>query len=269
MCAVWVTTPSSPNPFERINDSIRKYDRLRCKYICAYLECLGLCEKYNEIETFLSWVKSARRDLPSFYDATCHCFPSKISTHTTTPDPVLSITEAPPHWKDNLLNGFGLIFFIKKYANIIMCRTLLNHFHSSHPRTNTVPTDSITENQTMTQSPNPHDMYYPLAYKCFLRLNIPLDSNIWQTQRIKDRMESHQILEVECLISAHEYWKLSLNDGSVQNHCSTMSTHNMSWNERFLDLYKSFQKANELYPTIQSDYDVKKMRRKRKSMNES
>jgi hypothetical protein len=82
-------------------------------------------------------------------------------------------------------------------------------------------------------------------------------------------MECNQILEVECLISAHEYWKLSHYDGSVQDHYSTVSAHKISWNERFLDLYKSFQKANELYPTIQSEYDVKKMRRKRKTMNES
>jgi len=256
-----------------------------------------LCEKYHDIETFLSWVKSSRRDVPSFYHVTCAKRDSSLSTHPThtigsdttntnaSMDLPLVFAEAPPHWKDNLLDkGFGLIFFIKKYANIIMCRMLHNRFQVVWKKQSTVVSDRNTkiveDHDSIPQEKeglDPYDMYYQLAYKCFLRLNSPLESNIWQTQRIKGMMESHQILEVDCLIAAHDIWLSSHGTDTtttITSHTSSSISSSdltrttlMAWDEILIQLYKSYQKASELYPTIQSDFDVtmKKIRRKRKS----
>ena len=69
LCAVWVTNVTPATPFQVINSSVRKYDSLRGKYISAYIESLRLCNKKDEIESFLRQVMNTRRDLPSLFAA--------------------------------------------------------------------------------------------------------------------------------------------------------------------------------------------------------
>ena len=69
LCAVWVTSGSSESVFQTLNNSVRKYDSLRGKYIAAYLETLRLCNRRGELEIFLKWAYAAQRDLPSYFAA--------------------------------------------------------------------------------------------------------------------------------------------------------------------------------------------------------
>ena len=69
LCAVWVTTSTTPPPFEVLNDSVRKYDTLRLKYIKAYIDCMLVCQRKEKIENLLVWAEFSGQDLPSFYAA--------------------------------------------------------------------------------------------------------------------------------------------------------------------------------------------------------
>jgi hypothetical protein len=98
LCAVWVTTPTSPSPFQVINDAVRKYDSLRWKYIGAFIDSMKLCKRRETLEVFLSWCYSCRRDLPSFYDA---------SAASKGGNPIYL------HIKDKLIGGSGLLCSIR------------------------------------------------------------------------------------------------------------------------------------------------------------
>ena len=70
LAAVWVTTSSSPSPYEVLNDSLRKYDALRLKYIRAYIDCnKGTEQGRRDIETLLTWTMTSNQDLAGFYIA--------------------------------------------------------------------------------------------------------------------------------------------------------------------------------------------------------
>eukprot|EP00985_Skeletonema_marinoi_P031466 scaffold37702_cov155-Skeletonema_marinoi.AAC.5 len=74
LVAVWVTTSAAPPPFEVLNDSVRKYDALRLKYIKAFIDTMVLCKRRDKIETFLSWAVSSSQDIPGFYEASAMTF---------------------------------------------------------------------------------------------------------------------------------------------------------------------------------------------------
>ena len=74
LVAVWVTTSTAPPPFEVLNDSVRKYDALRLKYIMAYIDTMVICKRRDKIETFLSWAMSSSQDMPGFYEASASSF---------------------------------------------------------------------------------------------------------------------------------------------------------------------------------------------------
>jgi len=74
LVAVWVTTSAAPPPFEVLNDSVRKYDALRLKYIRAFIDTMILCRRWDKIETFLSWALSSSQDMPGFYESSAMTF---------------------------------------------------------------------------------------------------------------------------------------------------------------------------------------------------
>jgi len=74
LVAVWVTTSTAPPPFEVLNDSVRKYDALRLKYIEAFIDTMTLCKRRDKIETFLSWAQSSSQDMSGFYEASAMTF---------------------------------------------------------------------------------------------------------------------------------------------------------------------------------------------------
>lgn len=152
LCAVWVTSSSSPSTFQSINSNVRKYDSLRGKYIAAYLESLRLCNKRSDVETFLKWSLSCQRDLPSFFAASA-----------------LTKGSAPkkPHADDCLLvdvrclTSFHFLTTVKRQANCCLAAVISHEMQQSTSSAN-------AENESFLKS----------AYACFLRLNCTPDALI-------------------------------------------------------------------------------------------
>ena len=85
MSPVWQTTSNAPTAFEVINDSIRKYDKLRLKYILAFVESMRLCKKRDRIETLLNMASKSASDMPTYYQASVT--PGVISNQTLLTSP--------------------------------------------------------------------------------------------------------------------------------------------------------------------------------------
>lgn len=145
ICAVWVTTSSTPSPFEVLNDSVRKYDYLRLKYTKAYIDCMKHCKKMDKIEALLSSATSSAQDLAGFY---------KASAGIKGGDP-------GKHTKQSLLKASGFIADIKWSANDALAELILTDL--KYLRQNGVNNDQRTL----------LDAGFKLSNKLFLRLNSP------------------------------------------------------------------------------------------------
>jgi len=148
LCAVWVTSTGASSTFQTINNTVRKYDSLRGKYIGAYLDCLRLCQRKNELETFYRWTSSCRRDLPSFFSAASALVANGGKTEL-------------PHTRDCLLvKGRSLashhfLTTVKRECNSALASVILHQVKTS-------------EASQDSKTPENH---LRAAYACFLRLN--------------------------------------------------------------------------------------------------
>lgn len=175
LVAVWVTTPSSPTPFETINDSNRKFDRLRLKYISAFIELMYCCRKHDQLNLLIKSVNATPRDLPSFYDVSLGWDLNVMSKKQDS------------HAKDNLLlPSFGLTYFLKRFANAALCRILVDDVKERN-----------TTERTLIET-------FRELYNCFLRLNCPPDDALWQTQHVRRQLEIGAILEADALCTAYQ-----------------------------------------------------------------
>ena len=234
LCAVWVTTPVSPTPFEAINNTVRKYDRMRCKYIGAFIECMLLCRRYDPLENFLKNCHGATRDLPAFYD---------LSARPDLKRPVQH------HSKDNLvLPGLGLIYFAKKYANAAISHIWVEEL------------SKVEDSATTSSEENVGTAMYIAIYRCFSRLNCPTSNNIWLSQKVRQQFESGLIPEADAI--CHAYRKLFARDQEK----SQVPFRQMSWEKRMAILQYAVNKGLHISSSIGSDFDAsRKVRRKRKA----
>jgi hypothetical protein len=162
LCAVWVTTNSESSPFQVLNAAIRKYDSLRGKYISAYLEVMNLCNCRGEIETFMKWAYSSKRDLPSYFQASAMNEGSRpLGPHAH--DPLLVL--------DEVNNNMNLV----STGFLISCKRLANSFLSN------VLLQEMSQELCKRRGPSSADvrksaeLYLKHAYACYLRLNCTLD----------------------------------------------------------------------------------------------
>ena len=110
LAAVWVTTSASPSPFELLNDSLRKYDALRLKYIKAYVDCMSGNERGTEkIETLLNWTTTSNQDLAGFYVASALCRGGDPGKHI----------------KQSLLMGNGFMTTVKRTCSGALAKMIL------------------------------------------------------------------------------------------------------------------------------------------------
>eukprot|EP00956_Cyclotella_meneghiniana_P018721 scaffold31421_cov43-Cyclotella_meneghiniana.AAC.2 len=143
ICAVWVTTSSTPSPFEVLNDSVRKYDYLRLKYIRAYIDCMKHCKKMDKIEALLSSITSSAQDLAGFY---------KASAGMKGLDP-------GKHTKQTLLKAGGFLADIKWSANDALADLILADLKY-------LKQNGVNKNQRSLLEAG-----FKLSSKLFLRLN--------------------------------------------------------------------------------------------------
>ena len=160
LCAVWVTTSSDSSPFQVLNSAIRKYDSLRGKYIAAYLEAMNLCKCQSEIETFMRWVYSSNRDLPSWFQASArNCGRRPVGSHSTDPLPMLGKI----HGKSPL-STHGLLISCKRQANSSLSKVLLENV-----------SNRLISSESSAQDTEKKLEFLKHAYACFLRLNCSLE----------------------------------------------------------------------------------------------
>ena len=144
LCAVWVTTSSCPSPFEVLNDSLRKYDALRLKYILAYVDCMRSNEKgKDKIETLWNWTTTSNQDMAGFYVASA----------------LLRGADPGKHAKQSLLTGNGFIAKVKRYCSGALAEMILRDLAM-------MKKSGIDSNGRMKLT-----AHFNLAYKLHLRLN--------------------------------------------------------------------------------------------------
>lgn len=221
LCAVWVTLTPSPTPFEALNNSVRKYDSLRGKYISAYIDCLRLSGSRNELETFLRWLSSSKRDLPSFYQA---------SAKTGGGKPEKSHNHDSLLLKNSSLSSFNLLTGLKRYANAAMANVLTQELLSRDSNVRSV------ENRLK------------LAYACFLRQNCSLKA-LKRTRAWK--YDPRKVWEAEALCQA--FLKL--------NSHSSIQTDPNDWSgggQKAAILGAALVKCKQLFPSVSGSYYSKK-----------
>jgi len=147
LCAVWVTTPTSPSPFEELNNSVRKYDYVRAKYIGAFIDCSKLCRRRKVLESFLNWTLACRLDLPNFYYMSAGPAPRRIG-------------------RGQILSGSGVLWSAKRHTNEALATMALQDLKD-------IDLKGLKDGEKLTEVLRD-------AYTCYLRLYCPLDDSLWE-----------------------------------------------------------------------------------------
>eukprot|EP00978_Attheya_sp_CCMP212_P004084 scaffold8837_cov54-Attheya_sp.AAC.2 len=167
LCAVWVTKGgAAPSPFAVLNESVRKYDMLRFKYVVAFIDCMKLCKSSDRLETFIQWTSSCGRDLPAYYEASAAAKGGIPKEN---------------HSKDCLMDGSGAGFLwsVKSYANRAFAEVIMQQLSEAGER-------PASENVSH---------WLQQSYACYKRLNC----SIGDVQQYTHRLSSRPIPEVETL----------------------------------------------------------------------
>lgn len=219
ICAVWVTTPSKPSPFEVLNDSIRKYDRLRLKYVGAFIDCMKLCRRIDTLETFIGWTSSCRRDLPSFYEESAKIRGKPLKFH---------------HTKDSMFGGCGLVWYAKYYANGAIACIITEELKDLNAQTDKEP--EVKENAILE--------YLKMAYTCFARLRCSLGDEQWR----KRFLSKTDVPEADALILAYQsYTRVKKIEDNSQ--VTTSSTNDVGkWNQRLSLLRSAISICTKIIP---------------------
>ena len=232
-----MTTPSKPSPFEVLNDSIRKYDRLRIKYIGAYVDCMHLCRRIDTLETFIGWTSSCRRDLCSYYEESAKLRGKSPKIH---------------HMKDNMLDGFGLIFFAKQKANRAIADIIIKEVTDLNKKSNQKPTQKVMDDKSnLVCSKNTILSFLKIAYATFARTRCRLEDDRWR----KEYLSKGRLLEADALILAYQSYNDVVNeiDGistteSKPSGALDVPFHNNSKREKTLILRLAISTCAKLIP---------------------
>mmetsp|Transcript_15216 Transcript_15216/g.43971 ORF Transcript_15216/g.43971 Transcript_15216/m.43971 type:complete len:517 (+) Transcript_15216:513-2063(+) len=150
LCAVWVTPTSAASPFQALNNSTRKYDSLRGKYISAYVELLRLSQRRGKLETFLKGTYSCRRDVACYFQASA-LVGGGIPPKSHANEPILLI--------HNNLREHGFLTTVKREANSALADILIHEITERSTKAQSIEEKKKTEN------------FLKLAYSTYLRLN--------------------------------------------------------------------------------------------------
>lgn len=215
LCAVWVTRDSSESAFSALNSSIRKYDSLRGKYTSAYIESLRLCDRRPELETFLKWVYSCKRDLPSYFSS---------SAGNDENQPKKSHANDCLLVRPRALSSHHFLTTIKRETNRALAISILSDLKKPMDR------DGADSNENLLQ----------LAYACYLRLNCKIDD---LTKGSSWRYRKSGAKEViKALITAH----LRFNKDSMHSEKSA------DWSSETFSskvLLEAVRRCQQLFPS--------------------
>lgn len=232
LVAVWVTASGDDSPFQSVNSTIRKYDSLRGKYISAYLDCLRLCTKKAELETFLRWSISCARDQPSLFSASAEALGgAPLRGHME--DSLLTTDHS-------LLAPFGFLASTKRQVNGALATVIASDLENSSDVKKAE--DSFKE-----------------AYTCFLRLKCTPDglvkSRSWtflHTGNVAVDLANRCIREV---VDAITY---AFTRSSSAPLTATVQSDWSNESQLAALLRLALQKGKDLYPTLSSSHFLKK-----------
>jgi hypothetical protein len=231
--AVWVTTSYPPTTFETLNNSVRKYDSLRGKYLSAYVDCLRLCQSRNETETLLRWVISSQRDLPAWFQASAVAKGGKPEK---------------PHTQDTLLvqnqspTSFTFLTGLKRFVNSAMAQILKQELLDDE-----VPAGSI-------------ENHLKLAYACYLRMNCSV-AELKKTHAWK--YEPGGVSEVEALC-------LAFTKPNPINSRVLVDPNDWSGGgQKLVLLEAALKRCRELFPTTSGAFFSKKSLQKSKTQSKA
>jgi hypothetical protein len=227
LCAVWVTT-GSQSPFAILNQTVRKYDFLRQKYILAYLDILRMCNSRDNIESFMKSVYATGRDMPSFFAA---------SATARGGDPPTN------HSVDSLLPEGGHFFLgtIKRQANGCIAELILRE----------VRTGKLTSNSAKESN-------LKAAYSCFLRLNCSIDG-LTKSLRSRKFHRLNDTIKTVALCLIESFLQISSNSAAHQQLTD--------WSGETLQaslLHLALEHCKKLFPNLSGNYYSKKPIQKRK-----
>jgi len=237
LVSVWYSNSSSPSPFVHLNDTTRKYDTLRCKYIGAFIDCMRLCNRKATLATLINNLSWSRRDLVSFYSASA-------MAKGGTPE--------QSHNRDNLLlPGGGLIHFAMRRANAALSAIAqLGAYKMAFcERTEELKHSTFKELEC--------------AYECFLRLNCPINDGIWQSQEVRRNLIDGRIIEIEALCDTYGIL-IDPNYASLSNQWNGGKME--PWEVKFRRLQLTIRKCIKMFPSITQQYMHTKRRRKKKNI---
>lgn len=197
---------------------------------------MRLCRRRATLDNFIKWCYSSSRDLPSFYDATAE---------KEGENPQNS------HATDNLLlKQSGLIYLALKYANAAVAEIICHEVEESISQ----ELNDDEWNKRITE-------LLVEAYKCFSRLNCPIDGNLWQSTQMKQQMFNGDIMEVEALCKVFMALK----------GISSKPTIQITWEQKMLLISSAIKEAHELLSSTaaKSSAVCQKKKRKRKECSEN
>ena len=236
LCAVWVTSTSAGSDFafQRINMEARKYDALRGKYASAFITCLRMCNRRDDLENFLRWTISCKRDLPSSFAASAARDGRENSTHTS--DSLLL--------KPRSVSSWFFLTSVKREANSALASVIQR--------------DVTTAGAS--RDPKFLEDQLKLVYSCFLRLNC--DASALSKRHIRHSRGVREV--VDALVTVHSI--LSTNDESHSN-----VPNDWSMDGQFIGLIGgALKKCNALFPSLSGSFlTSRKVPRKKKSDRES
>ena len=210
ICAVWVTTSSTPPPFEVLNDSIRKYDYLRLKYIEAYIDCMKKCKKLDKIETLLNHTATCAQDLAGFYQASA----------------AVRFGDPGRHTKQSLLNASGFLAKVKRSANDALTELVLGDL--AHLKRN----GSDEERKTFL------DVGFRMANSLFLQLNSSPENTV--QIMISSKKPILQVIALcKCFISIQAGYRV--ND--------SINFEELDYDTLLTFVEQALQKAKEMFPS--------------------
>lgn len=225
LCAVWVTTSTASSPFQVLNNSTRKYDSVRGKYVAAYLESLHLCNRRSEIETFMKWMYSSKRDLPAYFQASAMAGGGK-PVKPQSQDPLL----VTGYIKRSLMEQ-GMLLSAKRQANSVMADVLIQEISSDSKRA----------------AP---ETYLKHAYACYLRLNCTVQ-DLKKTRAWKYGVDS--VREVDALCGAY----LALSE--IKGEVDTAEFGDWSGGARKSAIFQAaLEKCKVLFPSLSGTFFSKK-----------
>lgn len=189
---------------------------------------MKLCRRRATLETFIKWCYSSSRDLPSFYDATAE-------------------EEGEPpqqsHSCDNLLlRKSGLIYLALKKANAAIADIIYYEVD-----------ECLQEIEEDKWRSHMNELLVE-AYRCFLRLNCPLNDNLWQTTKFKQFASHGTITEVETLC------KVFMVLNGIRSNPSGL----IPWEQKILLLSAATKEAEKISPSIAQKAITHSQKKKRK-----